>query len=695
MAVDTSQVDGELGAALAKIQEYQTAVQDLNVQTELKAQGVDIDTSAAQEKVNNLAAEIQGINPDITAKLNVDTSSAATIQSSIQAITPEILVKAGVDSSAIANYTPGDKNASVKYKVDASAVNQWNAPDKTATLTYNITTSGALPGNKERTLTYNITTSGNAPHQGTAHANGSSVKSYRFNNWKGRANASGNWGIKKGGLSLVGELGQEILVRGSEFHTIGDNGAEFIQTRPGDIIFNHKQAESLLKNGYVTSRGKMIGGNANVNGSAYSSGSGGLGRPSRPSYSMNNSSSSTSSAGSSSRSSSNSSSAKEAAEEFEETIDWIEIAIDRLERAIDTLDLKASSTYRSWSERNQNLTSEISKVTDEINLQQQGYNRYLQQANSVGLSSDWAAKVQNGDVDISTVTDEDLANKIKEYANWYEKALDCRDAIEELRETESELYEQAFEHISTMFDGIVGQLEHFRNMMEGYVDQTETAGYIVSQQYYSALIDNEQDTLEKLNEERDQLVASLNNAVNSGAIVKESEAWFSMWEEINSVDEAIQDSTTSLIEFKNEMRQIEWDIFDLFQDAVSGITSESDFLVNLMSNDKLFDDRGQITDQGKATMGLHTVNYNTYMSQADEYRKAIEELNQEIEKDPYNQNLLERRKELLELQQESILAAEDEKQALKDLVQDGIEAELESLSDLIDKYTELLDSQKD
>lgn len=231
--------------------------------------------------------------------------------------------------------------------------------------------------------------------------------------------------------------------------------------------------------------------------------------------------------------------------------------------------------------------------------------------------------------------------------------------------------------------------------MEGYVDQTETAGYIVSQQYYSALIENEQDTLEKLNEERSQLVASLNNAVKSGAIVKESEAWYDLQSQINDVSEAIQDSTTSLIEFKNEMRQIEWDIFDLFQDAVSGITTESDFLVDLMSNDKLFDDRGDITDQGKATMGLHTVNYNTYMSQADEYRKAIEDLNKEIAKDPYNQNLIERRRELLELQQESIIAAEDEKEALRDLVEDGINAELDSLQDLIDKYTEALDSQAD
>lgn len=530
-----------------------------------------------------------------------------------------------------------------------------------------------------------------------AHASGTA---YNMLNLK-PAYAGDSIALQRDEKAVVNEIAQESLIRDGVWSLL-PGGMHIESLKKGDIILNANQTKALLQYGKANGHARAYAQGTLL--SAYASGSGGgsffgggsgssSGMSGRPSSSSNKSSSSSSSSKKSS--SSNSSSAKEAAEEFEDTIDWIEIAIDRLERAIDTLDLKASSTYRSWSERNQNLSSEISRVTDEINLQQQGYNRYLQQANSVGLSSDWATKVQNGLVDISTVTDEDLADKISEYQNWYEKALDCRDAIEELRETESELYEQAFEHISTMFDGIVGQLEHFRNMMEGYVDQTETAGYIVSQQYYSALIDNEQDTLEKLNEERDQLVASLNNAVNSGAIVKESEAWYSMWEEINSVDEAIQDSTTSLIEFKNEMRQIEWDIFDLFQDAVSGITSESDFLVDLMSNDKLFDDRGQITDQGKATMGLHTVNYNTYMSQADEYRKAIEELNQEIEKDPYNQNLLERRKELLELQQESILAAEDEKQALKDLVQEGIEAELDSLSDLIDKYTELLDSQKD
>ena len=73
----------------------------------------------------------------------------------------------------------------------------------------------------------------------------------------------------------------------------------------------------------------------------------------------------------------------------------------------------------------------------------------------------------------------------------------------------------------------------------------------------------------------------------------------------------------------------------------------------------------------------------------------MEAIQAEIAKDPYNQELIDRRKELLELQQESIIAAENEKEAIKDLVEEGIDKQLESLQDLIDKQGEMLDSQKD
>ena len=429
MTVDTSKVDGELGDAIAKIQEYQSAVQDLAVQTELKTQGVDIDTSAAQEKVNNLASEIQNINPDITAKLNIDTSSTATIQSSIQALTPEILVKAGVDESAIVAFTSEEKQAQgkVTWTNNTMAVDFYASTQKTANgvVTWTNNTENVRT---HFTATGSITWSGsggNAPHQGTAHANGSTVKSYRFN-WNGQANASGNWGIKNGGTSLVGELGQEILVRGSKFYTIGDNGAEFIQTRPGDIIFNHKQAESLLKNGYVTSRGRMIGGNADADGSAYSSGSGGLGRPSRPSYSMDDSYASNNSSKKSDTSTKKAAeatqkaadTAKEAADEFEESFDQIEILLDRMDRSLQKLTDSIETYSYDLSKQSSVSDQAMNQIRSNLTTLQQAYNRYIQEANSVGLDESWASKVRDGSINIETITDEDLKDKIDEYQQW-------------------------------------------------------------------------------------------------------------------------------------------------------------------------------------------------------------------------------------------------------------------------------------
>jgi len=77
----------------------------------------------------------------------------------------------------------------------------------------------------------------------------------------GTAFVNGNWSAKsKGaaGVALTGELGQELVVdsRTGNWHTVGDDGAEFAQIKPNDIVFNHKQTEELFKNGKINSRGK-------------------------------------------------------------------------------------------------------------------------------------------------------------------------------------------------------------------------------------------------------------------------------------------------------------------------------------------------------------------------------------------------------------------------------------------------------
>ena len=68
---------------------------------------------------------------------------------------------------------------------------------------------------------------------GTAHANGTA--SSRGTARKGVAFARGNWGTKSSGVALVGEEDPEILVRNGRWQLIGENSAEFVAYKKGDI----------------------------------------------------------------------------------------------------------------------------------------------------------------------------------------------------------------------------------------------------------------------------------------------------------------------------------------------------------------------------------------------------------------------------------------------------------------------------
>lgn len=131
-----------------------------------------------------------------------------------------------------------------------------------------------------------------------------------------------------------------------------------------------------------------------------------------------------------------------------------------------------------------------------------------------------------------------------------EKALDCRDAIIDLKEQESKLIEQRFNNIKDEYDAILKQFEHTQSMLEGAIDITETSGYIVSTKYYDSLISNENEKINKLYAEREALVNSLNSALSSGKIDKYSESWYNMQDEIDSIDESIQNCNKSTIEWE-------------------------------------------------------------------------------------------------------------------------------------------------
>lgn len=677
----TMDVEASVDQIQSQIESLQTG-QTLIFSAEVNGEVRGIEAIKNADGTITYTTNINGIEQEITPVLNQDGTVNYTLGES-----PEEVPNA----EGKADFSLGDhpKTApSINGKANYSGVFPAHAPSLQGVVTYRADFSMVNSGGGVASKVVEI---GRGKVNGTllpARANGTG---YNVLNYR-PAYSDGKISLSQDEEALVNELGTESIIRNGKWMLL-PGGMHVQNLKKGDIVLTAEQTRDLLNtgrtNGHARAYAEGTLGNAYANGwrlpSAVSNNTG----------SSKKKPSSKPSSSSKSNSSNNSSDTSDKADEFKETIDYIEMKIDRIERQIKNLERVAGSAYNTFSKRNTALRDQISSITEEISTQQAGYDRYIQQANSVSLSENYKSQVRSGAIDISTITNEELAKNIKEYQEWYEKALDCRDAVEELKESVRDLYAEAFDNIIALYDGILDQLEHRQNILEGYIDQTEAQGYIISTKYYDALISNELNRLKDLTKERQDLINSMNDAITNGNIEEGSEQWYEFQSEINGVNEAIQEANTNLIEFGNSIRDIEWEIFDKIQERISGITDESDFLVELLSSNKLFDDKGLITNEGKATMGLHGVNYNTYMSQADEYRKEMEKIQAELSKDPHNQTLVDRRKELLELQQESILAAEDEKEAIKDLVEDGINKQLDSLQELINKYNDMMDAQKD
>lgn len=134
----------------------------------------------------------------------------------------------------------------------------------------------------ECTIKVNIEVSGSTGFTGSAQVLGSmNLDSAEYNakykgnaHYEGTAEVTGDWGVKQGGETLVGELGQELVVfPNGRFRTIGDNGAEFVNIPAGSIVFNHLQTRELLSKGNIVGRGRMLAtGTALAQGTAHANG---------------------------------------------------------------------------------------------------------------------------------------------------------------------------------------------------------------------------------------------------------------------------------------------------------------------------------------------------------------------------------------------------------------------------------------
>lgn len=378
-----------------------------------------------------------------------------------------------------------------------------------------------------------------------------------------------------------------------------------------------------------------------------------------------------------------------------ENFNWVERLLSKISKAYDRLKNKVSDTTRTWLNRNNALSDSMETLLSEINAQSDAYDFYMDRFNSYDLSDYYKDQIANGSFNIETVYDEDLKDAISDCQDLYDKAQDAADSVQSLNIEIRQLAKSRFDNIQSQFEEVLGKVNSIKDLYSKDNDFLEEQGWFASTLLNNSMMEQEQKNLAKLEQERDALTKALNSAMASGKIEAESEDWYSMQSAIDDCTSSIYDAKKALVEYDNAIRQINWDAFDRTRDDVSNLIDETQFLVDLLKDEDITDDNGNMNDNGKAAQALIAQKYQLYLNQAKAYKDEILKINEELTNDPYDKELLDRKQELIKAQQEAINSSISEKEALKDLVQEGYDTFLDKLDEVIQKYKDLMNQQKD
>lgn len=396
-----------------------------------------------------------------------------------------------------------------------------------------------------------------------------------------------------------------------------------------------------------------------------------------------------------SSSSSSDSGSDSSSEPSPQDFNWVERLLSKISKAYDRLKNKVSDTTRTWLNRNNALSDSMETLLSEINAQSDAYDFYLDRFNSYDLDGYYKDQIANGSFNIETVYDENLKDAISDCQDLYDKAQDAADSVQSLNIEIRQLAKSRFDNIQSQFEEVLGKVNSIKDLYSKDNDLLEEQGWFASTLLNNSMIEQEQKNLEKLEQERDALTKALNSAMASGKIEAESEDWYSMQSAIDDCTSSIYDAKKALVEYDNAIRQINWDAFDRTRDDVSNLIDETQFLVDLLKDEDITDDNGNMNDNGKAAQALIAQKYQLYLNQAKAYKDEILKINEELANDPYDKELLDRKQELIKAQQDAINSSISEKDALKDLVQEGYDTFLDKLDEVIQKYKDLMSQQKD
>ena len=480
----------------------------------------------------------------------------------------------------------------------------------------------------------------------------------------------------------------------------------FENLKSGDIVLSASQTKQLLELGRATGHGKPLGsarayaqGSVFEMSSAFSSGSGsfqggaGNGKDGSSSSSSNNNKPSNSNTTSTNN---NTKATNDNTEALEDLKDWIEVLRDRIDRTLEQ-QKEYIDTLSHRNDQSREIDEYVAQAQNAISKLQEAENYYLVRASQLGLSEAYVEKIRNGTIEIEQIADEKLKEKVEQYQEWYEKALDLQDQVHDLNLEIRELRLQKFDNIIDDFDKLV-------SFHEGILDLNDAVNSLSEKEIgvgqRDTLLNNlqQQEAIMKYRSQQvKELSQKLEDYVKYGVITEYSEEWIEMNNAIREAQAAFYDVKLEVWGTKDAIREID---FKELTDAIDDLEHAEDIISSikdLISDEVIFEkDSNVITELGYTKLGLISQQLLGAKKEVENYTKLIEALhraleNGEITQADYNEQL----KEYESAQMDAVNSAKDYKDAILDVVKNGIEKQTEAMDELIQKRKEDLSLQKE
>ena len=417
---------------------------------ELQDKNVSIDAIVQDDKVQSLISEIAALPPEVQIAIGVNENNVGNAEA----------IKAQIESdpaSITVNYVKGEepeKADDIEGKANFTlGEHPTKAPDISGTANYSL---GSYPKTAPTifgTAVYTKKIQASGTMTSVAHASGTA---YNVLNMKplSSAHAKGEVALKHDEQALVNEVGinghSESIVRDGVWSLI-PGGAHIENLKKGDIIFSATQTEDLLKHGATHGHAR-----------AYAQGTA-SGVSLTPAYADGTS-------------------------ELDDTIkkvstqakDWIETALDRLERIVEKYQDIAESDYSNYKSSEKNYDKALKNLNKQLQTQKDSRAKYVAKANevasAVGLSDELKKKVQNGTINIESLSEDDK-KRVDAYQEWYEKILDCDKAIRELTKSQKDLAKAKVERVIEAYDTVIGKRENKADYYKAKQELRISQGY--------------------------------------------------------------------------------------------------------------------------------------------------------------------------------------------------------------------------